>query len=241
MNRKPVQVVAHRGFSGKYPENTALAFTKALELGVEMVEIDVHLAKDRSLILIHDDSVERTSNGTGRVADLTLDEIKTLDAGSWMDPAFAGERFLTLSEALDLMGGKTRLNIHIKAYESDRDLVVPPVVQEIERRNLRGSCFVASDGDSLFCAKRVQPSLVVCNLSTTPRDTYIPRSLALGCAIIQPGNQQVDGGFVAEAHRHGLEVNPFYADEEPEMRRLIACGVDGILTNWPDRLLAIRG
>lgn len=90
-------------------------------------------------------------------------------------------------------------------------------------------------------AKRVQPSLIVCNLSTTPRDTYIPRSLALGCAIIQPGNHQVDGAFVAEAHRHGLEVNPFYADDEAEMRRLIACGVDGILTNWPDRLLAIRG
>ncbi|MCK5119764.1 MAG: hypothetical protein KAQ78_09275, partial [Candidatus Latescibacteria bacterium] len=80
----------------------------------------------------------------------------------------------------------------------------------------------------------------ICNLSTEPKETYIARSRAIGCRILQPGNAQVDRAFVEEAHRYGMEVNPFYADEVDEMRRLIACGVDGILTNYPDRLLALR-
>ena len=235
-----MNIVAHRGFSGRYPENTAVAFREALALDVEMVEFDVHLARDESLIIIHDATVDRTSDGTGQVAELSLQEIKRLDAGSWMAHQFQGERFLTLREILNLVGGKTRLNVHIKAYDHDRDRLVPLVVRELERHDVLSSCFVAADQESIILVKQFQPELATCNLSTTPRETYINRSLAVSCKILQPGNQQVDKAFVEEAHRHGFEVNPFYADDESEMRRLIACGVDGILTNWPDRLKTLR-
>ena len=240
MSEKIVNIVAHRGFSGRYPENTAVAFREALALDVEMVEFDVHLSRDESLIIIHDSTVDRTSDGVGRVADLSLKEIKGLDAGGWMGQPFQGEQFLTLSETLDIVGGKIRLNVHIKAYDHDRDCVVPLVVGELGRHNLLSSSFVASDQESISLAKQIQPELEICNLSTTPGETYIARSLSVKCSILQPGNQQVDMAFVEEAHRHDLEVNPFYADDEGEMRRLIACGVDGILTNWPDRLKALR-
>lgn len=241
-----VKVVAHRGFSGRYSESTEIAFRKALELDVDMIEFDVHLAKDESLIVIHDATVDRTSDGSGRVAEMTLSEIKALDAGSWFDEAFRGQRFLTLQETLDLMDDaanvskKVRLNVHIKAYEYDRERVVTLTVQELERRNLLQQAFVASDQETIELAKRIQPKLDICNLSTQPKETYITRSLAIGCRILQPGNKQVDRDFVEEAHRYGLEVNPFYADDVAEMRRLIECGVDGILTNYPDRLLEVR-
>ncbi|MDP6051859.1 MAG: glycerophosphodiester phosphodiesterase family protein, partial [Candidatus Latescibacteria bacterium] len=85
---KSIQVVAHRGFSGEYPENTVIAFDEALKLEVDMIELDIHLSRDHELIIIHDATVDRTSNGNGSVGNMTLSEIKRLDAGSWMDTGF---------------------------------------------------------------------------------------------------------------------------------------------------------
>ena len=235
-----VNVVAHRGYSGKYPENTEIAFREALALQVELIEFDVYLSRDEALIVSHDPTVDRTSDGSGEIAQMTLSEIKALDTGSWFDEAFGGQRFLTLQETLDLMDDEVRLNVHIKASEHDRRTVVSLTVQELERRNLLQQAFIASDQETIERVKQIQPELEICNLSTQPKETYIARSRAIGCCILQPGNAQVHRAFVEEAHRYGMEVNPFYADDVSEMRRLMACGVDGILTNYPDRLLALR-
>ena len=235
-----VKVVAHRGFSGKYPENTAVAFQEALALDVDMVEFDVRLCRDGVPVVMHDATVDRTSDGCGRIGQMTLAEIKALDAGGWLAEPFGGERVLTLYEALDLLGHKVGLNVHVKAGDEDRAEVIRMTVAALAERDLLETAFIASDQASVIFAKDILPELAVCNLSTTPKETYIGRSLSFGCEILQPGNAQVDAEFVQEAHRHDLEVNPFYADDEAEMRRLIACGVDGILTNHPDRLLALR-
>jgi len=205
-----------------------------------MIEFDVHLSRDEALIVSHDPTVDRTSDGSGKIAEMTLSEIKALDAGSWFGEAFGGQRFLTLQETLDLMDDEVRLNVHVKASEHDRQKVVSLTVRELERRNLLHRAFIASDQETIEPIRRVQPALEICNLSTQPKETYIVRSRAIGCRILQPGNAQVDRAFVGEAHRYGMEVNPFYADELDEMRRLIECGVDGILTDYPDRLLALQ-
>jgi glycerophosphoryl diester phosphodiesterase len=236
---KSIQVVAHRGFSGEYPENTAIAFEEALKLEVDMIEFDIHLSRDHELIIIHDATVDRTSNGTGSVGDMTLSEIKRLDAGSWMDARFKGVSFLTLEEVLHQIGGKPRLNIHIKTYDHDRDILTPLVVKQLETSDMLTSCFIASDEATLCLVRQIQPEWSICNLSTTPSASYIDRSLAIGCTILQPGNAMVDESFVKNAHTHCLEVNPFYADDKAEMKRLIACGVDGVLTNYPDRLYEV--
>ena len=235
-----VKVVAHRGFSGKYPESTEIAFLKALALDVDMIEFDIHLSGDGELIVIHDPTVDRTSDGSGRIDQMTLTEIKALDAGSWFGETFRGQRFLTLQETLDLMEDKVRLNVHIKVCEHNREKAVSLTVQELKRRALLRQAFIASDQETIELTKRIQPELEICNLSTQPKETYISRSLAIGCRILQPGNAQVDRAFVEQAHRNGMEVNPFYANDVDEMRRLISCGVDGILTDYPDRLLAVR-
>ena len=233
---RKVDVVAHRGASGGFPENTASAFREAIRLGVEMIEFDVHLTADQQLVIIHDGSVDRTSNATGRVAELRLAEIKALDAGGWFGERFAGERLLTLAEALELMPPQMRLNVHVKAYPEDRERLVPLVVEELVRRELLNRAFIASDEASLALARKLEKRLEICNLSTRPAETYVSRSAAIGCRILQPGNAMTTAALVAQAHAEGMTVNPFYADDEEEMRRLIACGVDGILTNYPERL-----
>jgi glycerophosphoryl diester phosphodiesterase len=236
---KSIQVTAHRGFSGLYPENTAIAFAEALNLEVDMIEFDVHLSKDEALIICHDATVDRTSNGTGAIENMTLSEIKRLDAGSWMDYRFKETRFLTLEETLEQIGGKARLNIHIKANDQDRETVTPLVVRQIEQYKIETQCFIASDEATLRLVKEVGPDISICNLSTQPKETYIERSLLIGCTLLQPGNAMVDESFVQRAHGNHMVVNPFYADDPEEMRRLIGCDVDGILTNYPDRLYTV--
>ena len=234
-----VAVVAHRGASGDFPENTAAALEEAIHLQVDAIELDVHLTRDEHLLVIHDPTVDRTSDGSGRVADLSMNQVRQLDAGSWKDARFRGEPFLELGQALDLMPPQMRLNVHVKAYDEDRDTVIPLVVEELRRRDLLSRAFVASDAAVLEVARRLEPGLEICNLSTQPAEDYVARSRALGCRILQPGNGMADAEMVTEAHGFGMEVNPFYADDEEEMRRLIECGVDGILTNYPARLQAL--
>lgn len=231
-----VAVFAHRGASGTHPENTEAALAEAMRLGVEAVELDVHMSLDGELVIIHDASVDRTSDGTGQVRHMRWDEIARLDAGAWFDCQFAGQRFLCLDEALDILDGDVRLNVHIKAYEHDRAELATRCVRRLADRGLLERAFVASDQQTLVLARRVNQHLTLCNLSVQPIENYVMRSDAVGCRILQPGHAVTTPELVAKAHAKGMEVNPFYADTEEEMQRLIDCGVDGILTNFPAEL-----
>ena len=213
-----------------------MAFREAIALQVDAIELDVHLTVDGGLVVIHDPTVDRTSDGTGRVGEMTLDQILELDAGSWFHERFRGEKFLEFGSALDLLPPEIRLNVHVKAGDEDRGVLVSLVVEELTRRRMLEQAFVASDEATLRAVLARVPDLAICNLSTQPVDTYVSRSLDLGCRILQPGNAMTDAHLVDAAHVHGMEVNPFYADDEEEMHRLIQCGVDGILTNFPQRL-----
>ena len=119
----PPWIMAHRGYRARYPENTLVAFQAALDAGVQMIELDVALSRDRKLVVIHDATLERTTNGEGAVSDHTLAQLKQLDAGGWFHPRFAGEHLPELSEVLDLADGQVLINIEIKphAYESHHD------------------------------------------------------------------------------------------------------------------------
>ena len=235
-----VNVVAHRGFSGKFPANTEIAFREAIALGVETVEFDVCLTRDGSPVVIHGPRVDKTTNGTGEVHELSLAEIKELDCGSWFGNEFRGQRVLTLPQALDVIGNGVRLNVNLKPLDHNRMDLVELAVAELRGRDYLGRAFIAADQESIELASRTEPRVEVCNLSVDPPDTYISRSADIGCRILQPRNARVDRDFVREAHANGMEVNPFMANDEEEMRRLIACGVDGILTDWPDLLIAVR-
>jgi glycerophosphoryl diester phosphodiesterase len=238
--RRPLAVVAHRGASATHPENTAAAFHEAIRLGVECIELDIHRSADGGLILIHDGTVDRTSDGSGKVAELTTAEILALDAGSWFDPAWANEHFLLLQEALELIPAAIRLNVHVKAYDHDRQLLAPEVVDVLQAQGRLDNAFMAADEATLICARQRQRSLEICNLSVQPAQDYVQRSSRINCRILQPSHAMTTVQMVSDAHALGMEVNPFFADDEQEMRRLGDCGVDGILTNQPARLQDVR-
>lgn len=229
-------VVAHRGASGTHPENTAAAFAEAVRLGVDSIELDVHRSADGGLVLIHDRTVDRTSNGKGAVDELTMEQIRALDAGTWFDPVFGDQRFLVLDEALELIPDSIRLNVHVKAYAHDRAQVAPEAVSVLRDRGRLDNAFMAADEATLACARESEPSLAICNLSVHPAEDYVARSASIGCRILQPGHAMTSRRLVDDAHAHHMEVNPFFADEQDEMRRLADCGVDGILTNQPEHL-----
>ena len=111
--RRPL-LIGHRGYPARYPENTLAAFTGAMDAGCDMIELDVTLTRDRRVVVIHDDTLDRTTNGSGSVRDRTVEEIRRLDAGSWFDPRFAAERVPLLDEVIALTAGRCMLNIEIK-------------------------------------------------------------------------------------------------------------------------------
>lgn len=143
-------VIAHRGASGTAPENTLPAIDAALAAGADYIEIDVHLSLDRDVIVIHDATVDRTTDGKGRVNDLTSGYIRTLDAGSWFDEAFRGAVVPTLGEVLDLVDGKAKLLIEIKKRGKQNEGIEDEVIRLIRTHDALDWCEVQSFNDRVL-------------------------------------------------------------------------------------------
>ena len=234
-----IKVCAHRGASGTHPENTLAAFRQAIVLGCEMIEFDLRLSADKEIVVMHDTNVDRTTDGTGHIPDLTLKQLRALDAGSWHTDMFAGERIPTLAETLDSIPPSVELNIHVK--EGSGHLIILETLEiELRSRSRLQGAFV-SGSDELVTAAAVQhPQIQRCLLPGSRHKHLVERAVHAGCCAIQPSARLTTSNFVQRAHTAGLRVHPYFADDEPEMRRLAACGVNGILTNHPARLLDLR-
>jgi glycerophosphoryl diester phosphodiesterase len=236
-------VCAHRGRSGVCPENTMAAFRAAWELEVDMIELDVAMTADGVLVVLHDRAVDRTTTGTGNIDELEADYVERLDAGRKKDAKFTGERVPLLGEVLEAAPRQCRLNIHVKPYAPSIERLVEAVVGTMTDGELLKRAYVTSEAEVVQLAQRADNRVVTCNLSGQGGDgtEYIMLSRQLGCTILQPSNALVTKEFCDAARHAGLEVNPFYADDIGEMARLISCGVDGILTNYPEILLKLLG
>lgn len=244
MSDAPVKVCAHRGASATHPENTAAAFDQSVALGCEMIEFDVRRTRDDRYVIMHDATVDRTTNGSGRVADLSFDEIRSLDAGGsgGSGGCGGGQRVLSLDEALAYLP-RVMLNIH--AYPetpADAEAMAAALIDRLKPTDHRRWFIACGERQLLRRVVELDPDARLCPLFAQNQADYVDVVLReLPCQVIQPYNAIVTRDLVDHAHARGLKVNPFYADDEPEMRRLIACGVDGILTNRPADLLALRG
>ncbi len=230
--------IAHRGFSGQYPENTITAFRAALELGCSWLECDVRGTRDGCFVVIHDQTVDRTTNGTGRVDALTWDEIMHLDAGSWRDPKFSGERVPLLDELLSTVSGQAQLVIELKV---GKDWV--PGVVSLVSRHCAFDWTVASafEWEVLETVRREVPRWRTTWLTTfedLSPDEAISRCVNAGIDTIAPRASRIDAGFVRKAHAAGLFVRAWgIADDTgPGLQRLMAAGVDGVTTNHPNVL-----
>ena len=232
--------VAHRGASGNYPENTLIAFQMALEIGVDEIELDLYLTKDDHLIVMHDATVDRTTDSTGTISDLTLDEIKSFDAGIAFDEQFQGERVPTWEESLDLVQGKVRLNVHLKEGGNPDGHYERKVAKALaDFRMVEDSILTCSDESvGIFAEIDSQIECRIFRAGRTPEE-YIRKSVEMGLRTMQPGRDITTRDFVQKAHEAGRIVHVFYADTPEDMRAYIDIGVDGILTNYPERLKAV--
>lgn len=230
---------AHRGASHEAPANTLAAFSRAVELGADGIELDVHLSKDGHLVVIHDFSVESTTDGRGQVRDKTLAELKELDAGSRFSPAFAGERIPTLQEVIDTVDRHLQLNIELKARGQRDDGLAAAVVQAIEANGLLDR--VVASSFSRLAIRRVRqlnahiPVGLLYYLDPLLARRPWPRSV-VGPEAVHPWYKMVDARYVHWARAQGLRIHTWTVDDPAAMRQLADLGVEIIITNRPELL-----
>ncbi len=233
--------IAHRGASACAPENTLAAFRLAMEMGADGFELDVMLSADDHLVVIHDDTVDRTTDGSGPVRRKTLAELRALDAGARFDARFAGERVPTLQEAFDLVAeNRAFVNVEIKTDSLRGNGLEEKLAALIHRYGLGERLLISSFNPfALWRIRRLAPSLLLAllyaeNLRVYLRDrwfAFLSRPDALN-----PSFRMATQEHVRWAKSKGYRLYVWTVDEESEMRRLIALGVDGIITNQPDLL-----
>jgi glycerophosphoryl diester phosphodiesterase len=230
---------AHRGDKHIAPENTLPAFASAVRKGAHMIEFDVHLSKDGQPVIIHDNTVDRTTDGTGEVAELTFRELRSLDAGSWFSQEFAGTRIPTLRETLEVIPRTVLCNVHLK-NAPDVATVAAEILRDMDRLE---HCFLACSEAQQREAKAVVPEILCCNMSRRrSRKEYITKTIELKTEFIQLSWRSGKENLKAEAaqlHDAGIRVNWFGASEEALIRELQAAGIDYILTDNLDLCLRV--
>jgi glycerophosphoryl diester phosphodiesterase len=223
-----VKVTGHRGAAGLEPENTLRSFQRALNLGVDAIELDVHLTKDQHLVVIHDATVDRTTNGSGAVRDLTLHEIQQLDAG-------LGEHVPTLQEVIDLVAQDVILQIELKGLGVEHQ-----VAQTIAVNRLMNHVTVTSFRHNMVkTIKTLNPQISTGVLFLgLPIDAPHLAHDAQADAV-HPHVNYIDTQLVESCHSHGLSVRVWNTDDPSQMQHMIALNVDAIGSNRPDLLLQL--
>ncbi|MBT5876051.1 MAG: glycerophosphodiester phosphodiesterase [Candidatus Latescibacteria bacterium] len=250
-------VIAHRGGRGQWPENTMQAFRKASESGVDVLEMDIQATRDGTLIVMHDSEVNRTTNGSGRVTDLTFGELQKLDAGYWWtDDDGASYPFRGVGVTVPSFQSvletfpDIRLIVELKQTEPS---IVDRFVSAVKESGTPDQILVASFQGSTI--QEVQSAYPLIGSATTPLDAFLfflLNTLRLSGAYhasaqafeIPPRMGQIDivnARFIRNAHEHNMAVHVWTINEITEMQRLIDMGVDGIMTDFPDRLLTLIG
>jgi len=230
--------IAHRGASGTFPENTLSAFRAAIDAGADMCELDVQLSRDGGVVVIHDETVERTTDGKGEVAELTLEELKRLDAGAnFKGGALTGERISTLDEVFAVTSGRCGLNIELKAGGLERQ-----VAQIMQARNAFSDSIVSSfDWEYLKKIQQLHFNIRVGLLAEEKPVDLMMNAVAMRAHAINPRWDMVTADLCKAAHERDLRVYTWTVDADARMRALVECGVDGIMTNYPERLRTVVG
>lgn len=221
--------IGHRGACGYAPENTLASFRKALEIGVDGVELDTHPTKDGEIIVMHDETVDRTTDGTGLIREMTLDEIKKLDAGLKFKEEFKGEKVPTLKEALQILKGKW---VHIEIKQQGIEDRVIEIVRSMGMA--KKVCIVSFHQDSVKRAKEVSPEIKTGLISEKIED--LQSAIGLKADAFSLDHTVVDEKIVKEVHRHKLLLSVWTMNTEEELRRMVEMGADILVTDFPDKL-----
>jgi len=216
-------ICAHRGASTTHPENTVAALKEAIRLGVHMIEFDVALTKDKKLVLMHDSTLDRTTNGSGAVSDFTLAQLKELDAGSFKGEQFKDIRIPTLQEALDLMPENIWLNVHLKGGE---ELAIESA-KVIANNDRLHQCFLACGASAAAAARKESAGIQICNMERQGNSlTYVNESIEFGAEFLQLfGGASVLPSNVKRAIENGIRVNFCCTNEVNVLKHLFESGV----------------
>ena len=222
--------IGHRGAAGYAPENTLASFQKALELGVDAIEFDVHVCKTGEVMVIHDETVKRTTDGRGAVAHMSFSELRELDAGG-------GEKIPTLEEVLDLIDKKVVMHIELKGLHTATE-VAQIIERYIKEKGWRREHFLVSSFSvpELKKFRHVAPDIDTGLLVHGSLQGKLKRTKDFGCVSINPESAFVTKRLVRGAHEKGLKVFVWTLDDPKKIEKIKALGVDGIFSNYPDRL-----
>ncbi len=247
MNKKPL-IIAHRGASGLAPENTLTAFAKAIEIGVDRIEMDLRQTIDGEVIVLHDKTIVRTTNGWGSARKLSLNKIRRYSAGSWFHYDFSSERIPTFREVLELVDGRTTLLLEIKDGSPYHHGIEKNVIDIINEYNAHEWCIVQSFNDKVLKNFRALP-----NLNSDIQKLF---EIVIPVAPFYGGSkftyksirrydfaQEVNINFksvtplvVRKIHKMGKKINVWTVNDRYDLQYFIEMGVDGIITDFPDRL-----
>jgi glycerophosphoryl diester phosphodiesterase len=220
------KIIAHRGGSGYAPENTMATFQLAIEQGADGIELDVMLSKDGRLVVFHDDTVDRTTNGTGRVKDMTLAQLQSLDAGM-------GEKIPTLEEVLKTYGGQFLIIIDLRNYATPFDGLARGVAELLSSNGFSRSVIVSTFNPfNLMRLRRHCPGVKL-GLLTLPNMANLWVWRLFNYDALHPHYKDVDRDLVSTARARHQQVNVWTVDDPDEIRRLAGLNVDSLITNFP--------
>ena len=227
-------IIGHRGAMGYKPENTLASFEKAIKFGSKMVEFDVYICKSGEVVIIHDDKVNKTTNGSGYVWDKTLKELKKLKIKS----RSAGQEIPTLIETLDFINRKCKINIELKGKNTARP-VYEIIKKFVEEKKYEYDDFLISSFNQIELlefqklTKKIKTGVCIVGIPTD----YSKFAKKLKVSSIHPSLEFINKKFVTNAHKNNFKINVFTVNEKDDFERLKKMGVDGIFPNYPDKFI----
>lgn len=241
-------IIAHRGASVKAPQNTLASFKLASTMKCDGFETDVHLTKDKNVVICHNYDIDETSDGSGFIRDMTLKELRSYDFGSYFDGSFKGEKIPTLHEFLEVVREFSVINIEVKPPLDGNLAVVEKTLEEARGLGLLDKLLISSFSDEVLLESKRLLSSVSTGLLYDPNSAIIEKifddpftfAKSLGCDALHPVYFYVDEDYIERAHKEGFAVNAWTCNREAVISALIAAGCDGIITDVPDTALAVQ-
>ena len=234
-------ILAHRGASALAPENTGTSFRLAIDIGADGVEFDVQMTKDGELVIIHDEKVDRTTNGKGYVKDFSLKEIKALDAGILFSNKYQAEKILTLTETLEIVQDCDLINIELKNGIIEYPHLEENVINTIRAYKLERKVLISSFNHySIHKISKIAPDILTGILYVAI--LYDPWVYAkkIGAKAVHPYYEGAWNGIIKQSHEHGMKVNVYTVNSERDIAMMIEKGVDTIITDYPDIAISLR-
>jgi glycerophosphoryl diester phosphodiesterase len=236
-------IIAHRGASAYYPENTLPSFEGAIVMGADMVELDVQLTSDKEVVVFHDEKISRCTDGRGRIADYTLTKLKKLDAGIWYDKDFKNTRIPTLAEALSVCKNKIAVNIEIKTEAVGKMLfggIEEKCLKIVEQSGmLEHVVFSSFDPRAIMHLKQIDHTVTVAVLFDKKHyGSMLPSDIieSVGAEAFNCSSSELNEKWLANVKFNNIPVNIYTVNDAKSLRRFMKKGVSGIFTNKPDIL-----